>query len=194
MITRLFQTYINSEFSFFIPENSDLTNNINQSLLNLVNNYYPHVERYSNTYPITNENQSTTIQFITYADNESMYITRNLDQNNNYLLVKSNLLNLYHLLKNNLLSQILDNTLVTYYNSFHYNIMNNHDYNKLIRRFPAKTKIYCPLLMDYIEKGRMVAKTSCNHEFSSKELRKWLIGNESSTHCPLCKHNLYENF
>ena len=48
--------------------------------------------------------------------------------------------------------------------------------------------------MDYIDKGCIVAETHCKHQFSSKLLRKWLIANNSSTHCPVCKHDLYENF
>ena len=193
MKTRLSSKYLETKITFFIPEESISNNDFIDSIQNFVHNNYPHVDRYY--YNLIDEinNLHFTGNMLNYNNNEEVYQTKNLNRNMNYINLNGNLLIIYLILKNDLLEEIFQKIIEDFYNID--SVMNNHDYNKLIKRYKANdNSIYCPLLMDYIKKGNMVAETKCGHKFSSNQLRKWLVNNPNNTLCPICRYDLYRDF
>ena len=191
VVTRLRHKYTDS-ISLYIPE--EYNNETIEHLRKSYNSKFKDSDRYISINRL-NTNRSSDVQFI------SEYITDMSEEFENYypsscVKITGNILDIYDLLNGITIYNILEETIIRYYQKLILNLkMTNNDYNKIIIRKKCtntKNKIFCPLTYDYINKGQMIAITPCNHSFSSKQLREWLTKKCIQPLCPLCKKNLNE--
>ena len=70
-------------------------------------------------------------------------------------------------------------------------LLSTSEYNSKINIYKSSdNKIYCPLSMEYIRKGVLVAELHCGHTFKNHLLKKYLTQFSKNPMCPICRCNI----